>query len=116
MSFMRKLKRLIHKGGVKLGLVQQKSLSTITDDPRIKVPAEEYDRIRKAKNYYQDKLDPVEYWTTKGKQKRPLNSLNVLKSASQALASLMFNERCSIKVNDSKLQNLLDDIFKDNYF
>lgn len=114
MSFMRKLKRLIHKGGVKLGLVQQKSLSSITDDPRIKVPAEEYDRIRKAKQYYQDKLDPVEYWTTKGKQKRPLNSLNVLKSASQALASLMFNERCSIKVNDPKLQNLLDEIFKEN--
>lgn len=114
MSFMRKLKRLIHKGGVKLGLVQQKSLSSITDDPRIKVPAEEYDRIRKAKQYYQDKLDPVEYWTTKGKQKRPLNSLNVLKSASQALASLMFNERCSIKVNDPKLQSLLDEIFKEN--
>lgn len=116
MSFMRKLKRLIHKGGVKLGLVQQKSLSSITDDPRIKVPAEEYDRIRKAKQYYQDKLDPVEYWTTKGKQKRPLNSLNVLKSASQVLASLMFNERCSIKVNDPKLQNLLDEIFKDNNY
>lgn len=116
MSFMRKLKRLIHKGGVKLGLVQQHSLGSITDDPRIKVPAEEYDRIRKAKQYYQDKLDPVEYWTTKGKQKRPLNSLNVLKSASQALASLMFNERCSIKVNDSKLQNLLDEIFKDNNY
>ena len=116
MSFMRKLKRLIHKGGVKLGLVQQKSLSSITDDPRIKVPAEEYDRIRKAKQYYQDKLDPVEYWTTKGKQKRPLNSLNVLKSASNALASLMFNERCSIKVNDPKLQNLLDEIFKDNNY
>ena len=114
MSFMRKLKRLIHKGGVKLGLVQQKSLSSITDDPRIKVPAEEYDRIRKAKQYYQDKLDPVEYWTTKGKQKRPLNSLNVLKSASNALASLMFNERCSIKVNDAALQNLLDEIFKEN--
>lgn len=116
MSFMRKLKRLMHKGGVKLGLVQQHSLGSITDDPRIKVPAEEYDRIRKAKQYYQDKLDPVEYWTTKGKQKRPLNSLNVLKSASQALASLMFNERCSIKVNDPKLQNLLDEIFKDNNY
>ena len=116
MSFMRKLKRLIHKGGVKLGLVQQKSLSSITDDPRIKVPAEEYDRIRKAKRYYQDNLPEVEYWTTKGKQKRPLNSLNVLKSASQALASLMFNERCSIKVNDPKLQNLLDEIFKDNNY
>lgn len=116
MSFMRKLKRLIHKGGVKLGLVQQKSLSSITDDPRIKVPAEEYDRIRKAKRYYQDNLPEVEYWTTKGKQKRPLNSLNALKSASNALASLMFNERCSIKVNDAKLQNLLDEIFKDNNY
>ena len=114
MSFMRKLKRLIHKGGVKLGLVQQKSLSSITDDPRIKVPAEEYDRIRKAKQYYQDNLPKVEYWTTAGKQKRDLNSLNVLKSASNALASLMFNERCSIKVNDAALQKLLDEIFKEN--
>ena len=52
MSFMRKLRRLIHKGGVKLGVVQPKSLSSITDDPRIKVPAEEYDRIIKAKRYY----------------------------------------------------------------
>ena len=114
MSFMRKLKRLIHKGGVKLGLVQQKNLSSITDDPRIKVPAEEYDRIRKAKQYYQDNLPKVEYWTTAGKQKRDLNSLNVLKSASNALASLMFNERCSIKVNDAALQKLLDEIFKEN--
>lgn len=113
---MRKLKRLIHKGGVKLGLVQQHSLESITDDPRIKVPAEEYDRIRKAKQYYQDNLPEVEYWTTAGKQKRKLNSLNVLKSASNALASLMFNERCSIKVNDPKLQNLLDNIFKDNNY
>lgn len=114
MSFMRKLKRLIHKGGVKLGLVQQKSLSSITDDPRIKVPAEEYDRIRKAKQYYQDNLPKVEYWTTAGKQKRDLNSLNVLKSASNALASLMFNERCSIKVSDAALQKLLDEILKEN--
>ena len=114
MSFMRKLKRLIHKGGVKLGLIQQKSLSSITDDPRIKVPAEEYERINKAKRYYQDNLPKVKYWTTKGEQKRDLNSLNVLKSASQALASLMFNERCSIKVNDAALQNLLDEIFKEN--
>lgn len=114
---MRKLKRLIHKGGVKLGLVQQKSLSSITDDPRIKVPAEEYDRIRKAKNYYQDNLDPVEYWTlTNHKKKRPLNSVNVLKSASQSLASLMFNEKCSIKVSDEKLQTLLDQIFKNNNY
>ena len=114
MSFMRKLKRLIHKGGVKLGLVQQKSLSSITDDPRIKVPAEEYERINKAKRYYQDNLPKVKYWTTKGEQKRDINSLNVLKSASQALASLMFNERCSIKVNDAALQKLLDEIFKEN--
>lgn len=117
MSFMRKLKRLIHKGGVKLGLVQQHSLGSITDDPRIKVPAEEYDRIRKAKRYYQDNLDPVEYWTfTNHKKKRPLNSVNVLKSASQSLASLMFNEKCSIKVSDEKLQTLLDQIFKNNNY
>lgn len=116
MSFMRKLKRLMHKGGVKLGLIKANSLRAITDDPRIKVPAEEYDRIRTTKRYYQDNLPKVEYWTISGQKKRPLNSINMIKQISQQMATLMFNEQCSIKVNDQALQSQLDEILKNTNF
>lgn len=106
----------MHKGGVKLGLIKTNSLKSITDDPRIKVPAEEYDRIRATKRYYQDNLPKVEYWTFSGPKKRPLNSINMIKQVSQQMATLMFNEQCSIKVNDQNLQSQLDEILKNTDF
>lgn len=106
----------MHKGGVKLGLIKTNSLKSITDDPRIKVPAEEYDRIRTTKQYYQDNLPKVEYWTMNGQKKRPLNSINMVKQVSQQMATLMFNEQCSIKVNDQNLQSQLDEILKNTDF
>lgn len=118
MSILSKIKSFFSKGGEKLGIMQQqtKSLSAITDDPRIKVPAEEYDRIRKAKEYYQDKLPEVEYYAMGNKCKRKLNSINITKMASRRLASLIFNEQCSIKVDDDQLQSLLDTVFRREYF
>lgn len=106
----------MHKGGVKLGLIKTNSLKSITDDPRIKVPAEEYDRIRTTKRYYQDNLPKVEYWTMSGQKKRSLNSINMVKQVSQQMATLMFNEQCSIKVNDQNLQSQLDEILKNTNF
>lgn len=111
MSIWTKIKNFFRKGGAKLGITQTNSLKAITDDPRIKVPAEEYDRIRKAKDYYQDDLPKVEYYAMGNKCKRKLNSINITKMAARRLASLIFNEQCSIKVDDNQLQALLDVIF-----
>ena len=60
MGLWASIKGLFRKGGAKLGMI--KSLGAITDDPRIAVPAEEYTRIRKAKDYYSDKPVDVDYW------------------------------------------------------
>lgn len=116
MSIWARIKRFFRKGGAKLGMTDYKTLRSITDDPRIKVPAEEYDRIRKAKNYYQDDLPQVKYYAMGNEHKRKLNSINVTKMASRRLASLIFNEQCSIKVDDNQLQDLLDTIFKRESF
>lgn len=112
MNIWARIKRFFRKGGAKLGITQTNSLKAITDDPRIKVPAEEYDRIRKAKDYYQDDLPKVEYYAMGNKCKRKLNSINITKMAARRLASLIFNEQCSIKVDDNQLQALLDVIFR----
>ena len=112
MNIWARIKSFFRKGGAKLGITQTNSLKAITDDPRIKVPAEEYDRIRKAKDYYQDDLPKVEYYAMGNKCKRKLNSINITKMAARRLASLIFNEQCSIKVDDNQLQALLDVIFR----
>ena len=116
MNIWARIKRFFRKGGAKLGMGEYKSLRAITDDPRIKVPAEEYERIRKAKNYYQDNLPQVDYYAMGNKCKRKLNSINVTKMASRRLASLIFNEQCAIKVDDSQLQDILDTILKRENF
>lgn len=117
MSIWARIKQFFRKGGAKLGMdIGYKSLRAITDDPRIKVPAEEYERIRKAKEYYQDNLPQVDYYAMGNKCKRKLNSINITKMAARRLASLIFNEQCAIKVDDSTLQDLLDTIFKRENF
>ncbi|WP_260846175.1 phage portal protein [Lactobacillus gasseri] len=93
-----------------------KSLGAITDDPRIAVPAEEYTRIRRAKDYYSDKPVDVKYWVLGNERKRKMNTVNMTQKASKRLASIIFNEQCSIKVNDNDLQKQLDEIFRESRF
>lgn len=116
MTVLDKLKSLFKKGGELIGMQQVKSLNAITDDPRIKVPAKEYERIAKAKRYYQDELPKVTYYAMGAKKERKMSSINLLKMASQRLASLIFNEQCTIKVDDDALQQILDETFKNEDF
>lgn len=116
MTVLDKIKNFFRKGGELIGMQIYKSLNAITDDPRIKVPAEEYDRIAKAKRYYQDELPKVTYYAMGNKKERKISSINLLKMASQRLASLIFNEQCSIKVDDDALQQILDETFKNEDF
>lgn len=114
MGLWASIKSLFRKGGAKLGMI--KSLGAITDDPRIAVPAEEYTRIRRAKDYYSDKPVDVDYWVLGNERKRKMNTVNMAQKASKRLASIIFNEQCSIKVNDNDLQKQLDEIFRESRF
>ena len=114
MGLWASIKSLFRKGGAKLGMI--KSLGAITDDPRIAVPAEEYTRIRRAKDYYSDKPVDVKYWVLGNERKRKMNTVNMTQKASKRLASIIFNEQCSIKVNDNDLQKQLDEIFRESRF
>ena len=103
------------EGGAKVGL--GKTLGNVTDDSRIALPASEVERIKELKRYYLDDFDKVIYKNSYGQlRKRELHSINITKLASRRLASLIFNEKCSIKVNDNKTQNFLDGIFDDTDF
>lgn len=116
MSVLQKIKDFFMRGGAKLGMT--KSLSKITDDPRISMPPEEYARINRAKRYYANDEKKITFRNSYGEERhRQFRSLGIDKMASRRLASLIFNEQCTVTVNgDETAQKLIDDVFKDNDF
>lgn len=95
-----------------------KSLTNITDDDRISVPTSEYRRIAEAKRYYANDFKKLKYRNSYGREcERELSSLNVTKMASRRLASIIFNEQCTVTVNnDDPAHELIDHVLADNDF
>lgn len=112
---LEKLKNLFRIGGVKLGMVQQ--LEKIIDHPKISMDQEEYDRIRNNKQIYKSVFPNVNYLSSDGIfQEREFRSLNVSKVLSRKLAKLVFNDGCSVSVDDTKANEFLQDTFNSNKF
>lgn len=95
-------------------------LTNITDDPRISIASEEYERINVAKCYYKDDLGRVSYLNSYGQtMNRDLVSINVTKMAARRLASIIFNEQCTVTINDDQANDandLVNEVFKNNDF
>lgn len=115
MGLLNVIKNLFWKGGEKVD--DLKSLSEITDDSRISIPAIEYDRINNAKNYYSDTFDPVKYKNSYGVNcEHKLMSLNMAKMASRRLASIIFNEQCEISLSDDNANSLIESVLTNEHF
>lgn len=103
MSFIDSIKSIFKRGGMAL---TGQSLTKITDHPKIGVDAREYDRIKRNFDYYGNKFDQIKYRNSYGDlNKREFKSLNITKTASRRLASIIFNEKCNIT-----LRELQDDV------
>lgn len=115
MGMLSTIKNWFRKGGAKLGMVNE--LTSITDDPRISIASDEYDRIAVAKRYYRDDLGKVKYKNSYGRQQsRDLMSINVTKMAAHRLASIIFNEQCTVTIKDDQASDLVNAVFKNNDF
>lgn len=115
MSFFSTLRNIFRKGGAKLGMV--KSLNRITDDDRVAIDQNEYDRIQMAKAYYRDDLPNIWFRNSYGERRqRPLNTLNVTKLASKRLASIIFNEQCEISLENPELDKFVKQVVNENHF
>lgn len=115
MSIWQGIKDLFKRGGQAMGV--NSGLNKVTDDSRVNLPESEILRIERAKQYYKDDLQPYELINSFGHTiKRDVRSINITKMASRKLASIIFNERCSVTVDNEQAQALLDQIFKDADF
>lgn len=115
MSPWLKIKTKFKIGGAKIGMV--KTLNSISDDPRISIPASEYDRIEINKRYYADDRKMITFKNSYGRSRtRQMYSINIVKMAARRLASIIFNEKCKVTVDDSQANDVIDQVFQDNDF
>lgn len=115
MNAWQKIKNFFKIGGAKVGMVQ--TLSNITDDPRINVPASEYDRINVNKRYYADDAKKITFKNSYGRaRQRQMYTVGITRMAARRLASIIFNEQCKVTVDDEQANNVIEQVFKDNNF
>src|SRR5690606_20657731 len=62
-------------------------------------------------------IHEVTYHTIKhGLQKRRIMTMNMPKAAAQEMASLVFNEKCEISIDDDTVAEFIEDVFDNNKF
>lgn len=106
---------MFRKGGASMGIIE--SLNEITDHPKISVDSAEYLRIRDNKRIYRNVFEQVEFLSSEGKiAKRDFHSLNVSKVVARKLSKLVFNDSCSISVDDKDADEYLQDVINNNKF
>ncbi len=92
-------------------------LSQVTDHPLINVDATEYQRINSNLDFYRGIWPQKEWQTTDGRtKKRDNNALNFLQSACDRFASLLFNENCTITIDDKNAQKYIETVLNNNRF
>src|SRR5690625_1744221 len=108
------------KGGLhRLGIL--KGIESIVDHEDIAINEEMYSLIDQWKDLYRGYYEPwhhLEYKTVDGTKTRKMDTLNMAKTASQEMASLVFNEKCEISIgdNENETAKFIDEVFKHNKF
>lgn len=93
------------------------SLTSITDHPKIAVTSEEYRRINSNLRYFQSKWPDIEYLNTDGERKRRKpNHLPIARTAAKKIASLVFNEQATIKLDDELADTFIQETLKNDRF
>lgn len=112
-----KIVSAIRKGLIKIGLL--KSIEKISDHKDVSINDEMFQKIEiwKAlyKGYYSEWHD-VQYQTIDGPKQRRMFTLNMGKIVSSEMASLVYNEKCEISIDNETVSEFIHEVFKHNKF
>jgi A118 family predicted phage portal protein len=107
----------LRKGLIRIGLL--KSIEKVTDHKDISQNEEMFQKIEvwKAlyKGYYSEWHD-VQYQTIDGPKQRRMLTLNMGKIVSSEMASLVYNEKCEISIDNETVSEFIHEVFKHNKF
>src|SRR5690625_1045870 len=65
---------------------------------------------------YYSKWHDVRYQTIDGPKSRKMMTLNMAKTSAAEMASLVYNEKCEISIDDDTVAEFVNDVFKNNKF
>ncbi|WP_412675547.1 phage portal protein [Bacillus mycoides] len=100
-----------------MGLI--KGIKKVTDNRKITIDEESYKQIDVWKAIYSGHFSEwhnLKYQTIEGQKQRRMASLNMGKVVTQEMASLIFNEKCSINISDEALFDNIKNVLDDNNF
>lgn len=101
-----------------MGLI--KGIEKLAEHKDVSMNEEMYRMIDVWKDLYKGYHEPfhkIEYKTIDGMKERRMDTLNMAKTAAAEMASLVFNEKCEISIDDDGLKEfIVDDVFKHNKF
>ncbi len=101
----------------RMGLL--KSLEKITDHKDISLNEDMFKKIEIWKalyaGYYGEWHD-ITYNTVNGIKERTMSTLGIAKVASEEMASLVYNEKCSISIDNTGVSEFIEEVFKNNKF
>ena len=93
------------------------SLTSITDHPKIAITNAEYRRINENLRYYQSNVEKITYINSDGiKKQREATHLPIARTAAKKIASLVFNEQASIKLDDEQADAFIQETLKNDRF
>ncbi|WP_051002309.1 phage portal protein [Virgibacillus halodenitrificans] len=112
-----KIMNFLRKGAAYLGLV--KSIEKLTDHKDISLNEEMFNKIEVWKDLYKGYHEPfhqIRYKTIDGEKARKMDTLMMAKTVAAEMASLVYNEKCEISIDDDTVTEFTEDVFKHNKF
>lgn len=101
----------------KLGII--KGVKKLVENRDLDISEVMYNEIEKWRclysGYFKEWHD-ITYQTIQGKQKRRMATLGMPKVVSEEMASIVFNEKCSINISEDTLSETIESILEDNGF
>ncbi|NIK12863.1 phage portal protein [Alkalibacillus almallahensis] len=114
-NFIQKVKEVMYKLGILKGVKEIAQHKQIDIDEQFYNQIDFWDALYKG--YHADDFHNLKYHTIeKGEQTRRMLTLNIPKTVSQEMASLVFNEKVDINISDNEFSKVIEDIKKNNKF
>lgn len=113
----KKIMQLLKGGLIRLGLL--KGIENLGDHKDIELNEEMFRMIDVWKDLYKGYHEPwhhIEYHTIDGPKTRRMDTMNMAKTASSEMASLVYNEKCEISIDDNTVSEFIEEVFKNNKF
>lgn len=114
MGIIQTIKNYFKKGKY---VMTNQTLSQLTDHKKIAVSDREYRRIKHNLKYFSGHYDPVTYTDSNGLETtRKFNHLPIARTASKKIASLVFNEKAEITIDDKVANEFIQETLTNDRF